>query len=423
MPKFLASVVCFAAATTALPIVHPQHAALESKTTTDLVAAVSLKGYDITLSKAQQKAFASKTWFELHDKNYNSRGFNMWKPTNTGFLVKSKKGFILDCSAGAGADKGKHVAVKFECAKHAKNDPRFRAAAHSNSDAAAGAKMGSFKLFGHEIKYKIKTPFSRKITLPGSFASHLKITSFKQEYTPRQSKHIVPLDKQQMIDSLDRQRRLANDIDDTDYEGETDGHQENPDEDRWARRLDQGSEHSRLTRSRKEKAEKALNNVPYPDAGVEREANEKMYDFFNSHPQYHLPEARHMTAKIWKEYLDEVNGVEGSGLGKPIDDAEDGSGESMWKKCRNNLPTRWPNSPNIKCTRYAVTPVGYWGCDMLFEDGTCGKVKFYPTIRWDGLDAYPVSEDDRSSEYAPMGNEPPSTVEYHGSDVTSLSKA
>jgi len=158
-------------------------------------------------------------------------------------------------------------------------------------------------------------------------------------------------------------------------------------------------------------AHSGLIDVPYVDAGIDRIVNEKMFEFFKKHPQYHTPKAYWLTAQRWRKWMrmsgDEEDsaglyGNHGKGLGNGEGgegmfnggDGGDGGADGdegpngMWKRCPENVPKKWPDVPRVQCKHFAVSPMGYWGCDWLFEDGTCGNTEFFPTIRWDGLDAY-----------------------------------
>lgn len=143
-------------------------------------------------------------------------------------------------------------------------------------------------------------------------------------------------------------------------------------------------------RNNKKSAHYGLVDVPYVDAGTDRVVNERMFAFFKKHPQYHTPKAHWITADRWKQWMvmsgDEENeeGLSGkAGLAGP-------PGE-MWKKdCPERIQEEWPDAPEAECKHFAVSPVGFWGCETLFEDGTCQKTHFYQNIRWDGLDAYPL---------------------------------
>lgn len=145
----------------------------------------------------------------------------------------------------------------------------------------------------------------------------------------------------------------------------------------------------------------ALNDVPYVDAGVERVVNEHMFSFFKKHPQYHTPKAYWLTADRWRQWMlmsgDESNSRglygEADGHGPPggMSPMAAGGGHGVWKPtCPEKVSANWPEGPEVQCKHFAVSPVGFWGCDSLFEDGTCIKSKFYNDIRWDGLDAYPL---------------------------------
>lgn len=137
-----------------------------------------------------------------------------------------------------------------------------------------------------------------------------------------------------------------------------------------------------------------LLNVPYVDAGTDRVVNEHMFAFFKKHPQYHTTKAHWITAERWKKWM-LMSGDEADSRGLNGKESEarapgDGDSATPWKKCPENISKEWPEAPQIQCNHFAVSPVGFWGCKTLFEDGTCQKTEFYNNIRWDGLDAYPI---------------------------------
>lgn len=72
----------------------------------------------------------------------------------------------------------------------------------------------------------------------------------------------------------------------------------------------------------------------------------------------------------------------------------------VWEGKGDPTATKVPTAcgRGVQCKHYAVSPMGYWGCDWLFEDGTCGNTEFFPTIRWDGLDAYVMPKPDKDAE-------------------------
>jgi len=164
------------------------------------------------------------------------------------------------------------------------------------------------------------------------------------------------------------------------------------------------------------KSRAGLIDTPYVDAGVERVVNQHMFKFFKKHPQYHTPKALWITADRWRKWMlmsgDESNahGLYGDKRGPASPEggagSPDMSEESMWKRCPEKVHKEWPETPRVQCKHFAVSPVGFWGCQSLFEDGTCQKTKFFDNIRWDGLDAYPIPKGNPDAEKGEQYNNP-----------------
>jgi hypothetical protein len=383
----------------------------------DINAQVSLHGRAVNLTKSEQRI----QWYDLKDAKYNAKGFTQWKPTPEGFLLKNTVDkFQVACLANVGkaTDNGNKMSMSFKC-----SDPMPQ-------DVIDVMKSDSKK------------------------------TAFLQQgakFTPLMEKNLLPLDPKLLYEHEQESGRQASsgtwsrdqDIDDRVNEGESnnadldieaESELDQKMEQRYLDHVDVGpgnaldEENERDTQhppqfykksTRKKIVHKhsGLIDVPYVDAGIDRIVNEKMFQFFKKHPQYHTPKAYWLTAQRWRKWMrmsgdesDEAglygnhgagtgNGEGGEGMfhgdggmgGEGGPDGDEGP-NGMWKRCPENVPKRWPDTPRVQCKHYAVSPMGYWGCDWLFEDGTCGNTEFFPTIRWDGLDAYVMPKPDKDAE-------------------------
>jgi len=338
-------------------------------------ANVSLKGVAIDVPKDVQKG---ASWIQLKDEKYNKEGYDHWKPTAGGFLLKNKTGRQLECLMHGSEKSGKNMKVGFNCAKVGEKEKAGRTAA---------------------------------------------LIEKASRFTPLMSQTLVPLHPK-LIDTLaDNERFAMNDINDANVEGEEDRNEKSESEELHylIDKVDVGSKqpkHLKLT-----SREKMFKDVPYVDAQVDREVNQRMFEFFKNHYQYSHPEAHHAAARLWKFLIeqqagnkhlftsDSDEGTDGttdlSSLPTELkrqldahgDDGLGGAGGAdgaggMWHGCNGGqVPVGWPDVPTLKCKSFAISPTGYWGCDWLQDDGTCGNIQFYPFVRWDGLDAYPVSGD------------------------------
>jgi len=358
----------------------------------DLDVQVSLKGEHVELSKQSQLA----EWIELKDEKYNAKGFTHWKPQTEGFLMKNKDTNILSCHVKAKANDKSAMNIGFDCAVMNKQDGKV-----VQSAAAAGARFAAV---------------SEKFT-PIQEGHNLKPLDPELQYTFEQ-------DAAGAQASHGTWGREVN-IDDSVFEGENNNanqdieqasEKDEREEQRFLDRVDVGpgdlfheEEAEMQTRNHNfghvHRTSKGQHlDVPYPkmvdtpyvDAGVDREVNDRMYEFFKKHPQYHTPEAHWRAARKWKSILTQSENKGGHNA------AGAGAGNGMWQSnsCKDDqkVPVGWPDVPTMKCRHYAISPMGYWGCQWLFEDGTCGYIQFYPTIRWDGLDSYKTRNHDPEDE-------------------------
>jgi len=368
----------------------------------DINAQVSLHARAVNLTKSQQKV----QWYALKDSKYNSKGFTMWKPSPEGFLLKNTiDNFQVACNANVGkpVNKGEQLSMSFKCTDPMPQDV-------INLLKSKDTKKTAF------IQQKAKyTPLMEKFPMK---AQDPKLLYEHEQESGRQA-------------SSGTWSR-TDDIDDRVYEGESDNAQMDIEsaseidqrmEQRYLDHVDVGpgnaldEENERDTQHPpqfyKQSVRKkiihphnGLIDTPYVDAGIDRVVNEKMFEFFKKHPQYHTPKAYWLTAQRWRKWMrmsgDESdsaglygnhgeglgNGEGGEGMFHGADGDSGGDGDGIWKSCPENVPKKWPDVPRVQCKHFAVSPMGYWGCDWLFEDGTCGNTEFFPTIRWDGLDAY-----------------------------------
>lgn len=309
--------------------------------------AVSLKGKHVKLSKSEQLG----EWLELKDEMYNKKGFYQWKSQKEGFVMKNKDSNEVSCHVKSNAHSEFELKVGFDCNMIEKEKSTAETSA---ADASA------------------------------RFRSKLKTAG---KFTPLQYPKLQPLDPNVAKSALGSHGASGNKaVKLPTAEGDLRvEHREQQELDQ----VDLGKISTPYDPSNTWVANKAMKNAPYVDAGVDREVNERMFDFFKQHPQYHSPEANWRAARLWKH---EISAGQG---GRGVSDAD---GESMWgaNSCNmlKKVPVGWPDVPDVQCETYAISPMGYWGCKWLFEDGTCGNIQFYPTIRWDGLDAYRTKNHD-----------------------------
>jgi len=349
---------------------------------------VSLKGEHVELSKDAQKA----EWMDLKDEKYNSKGFYQWKAQPEGFILKNKDSTLVTCKVKSKNPIEGKIKVDFDCNEKA---------------AASDGEVVDSALSAH-ARFRAK---------------------LKQKFTPIQEGHkLKPLDPDlQFTFEQDGHQGASSgtwgrdvNIDDSVFEGETNNafqdieqasEKDEKLEQEFLDKVDVGPGDLFHDEEAKEQTHKKYNKVirkskresshvphanmvdtPYVDAGVDREVNDRMYEFFKKHPQYHAPEAHWRAARKWKGILASSENSEN------IPGQEGGQGQSMWShnSCDDDskVPAGWPDVPTMKCRHYAVSPMGYWGCQWLFEDGTCGYIQYYPTIRWDGLDSYRTKHHD-----------------------------
>jgi len=383
----------------------------------DINVQVSLHARSVNLTKNDQKI----QWYNLKDSKYNSKGFTMWKPTGAGFLLKNTVDkFQVACSANVGktTDKGEKLQMSFHCSE--------------------------------PMPQEVLDVLNKKATKTAFIQSGAK-------YTPLMEKELKPLDPKLLYEHEQEAGRQASsgtwsqnqDIDDRVYEGESDNagmdiesasELDQRMEQRYLNHVDVGpgnaldEENERDTQHpasiQKESVRTSIHHkhsglidTPFVDAGIDRIVNEKMFEFFKKHPQYHTPKAYWLTAQRWRKWMrmsgDESNsaglyGNHGKGLGNGEggegmfhgDEGGDGTDgpsgnegpSGIWNRCPENVPRKWPDVPRVQCKHFAVSPMGYWGCDWLFEDGTCGNTEFFPTIRWDGLDAYVIPKRNKEAD-------------------------
>lgn len=338
------------------------------------------------LSKADQQP----GWHPVKHAQLAARGFTKWKATPAGFLLKNSD-FMVACRG--------HI-----------SDMNVQCSAPMPEAAAAFIQQAA------KLSKSTETAAKGKVAFKAG-----------RKYTPLMNKELKPLKPE-----LQYENERGVNIDDAVNEGEQDNSDLNPESEsesdirkqrRFFDHVDVGpgnsidEENERDTqhktvirkesiRKNKAPARKALVDVPYVDAGVERVVNEHMFSFFKKHPQYHTIKAHWLTAKRWREWMlmsgDESNKIGLYGNGKEPEGVESGlmgpEGNAMWKRCPENIPEKWPATPHIQCEHFAVSPVGFWGCNSLFEDGTCTKTQFYDNIRWDGLDAYPLPQGESDAD-------------------------
>lgn len=378
---------------------------------------ISVKGVPITIPKELQKA---GKWLPLVDENYNKEGYNQWKSIPAGFILKHKEGKQLACLIQNSGSKAKteadKVAVGFRCVNANADDPEEEKP-DSAKDDPKGDKKAS--LIEREDPKESKPDDAKDDPQKKSKANDdpkgdktASLIEKKSQFTPLMEKTLTPL--KPTVNSLltDNQRFVMNDINDANVEGESDA--SNKKEANELRmiidRIDVGSKQPKHLKLNTR--QKLFKDVPYENAQVDRDVNKAMFEFFKVHPQYHNPEARHVAAALWKHVIQEESGNKSLFSGDQATDSEslnlipeslrehltlggnegegEGNDDSIWQGCGgdNMVPKQWPDVPTLKCKSFAISPTGFWGCNWLQSDGTCGSIKFYPNVRWDGLDAY-----------------------------------
>jgi hypothetical protein len=369
------------------------------------------------LAKEQQRL---GVWQSVTDAKLLAKGFHQWKATRAGFVLKNSD-FQVACQS-------QRIGAPVHCSAPMPQSVIDVLEAHA---AQSKQKKQSFLQ---------KDAVTRKATTDKKVESTAKRT----EYTPLMKKFPMQAIKPELayehesddasgVGSGTWSKKFN--IDDAVDEGEQNNGDLNPEEEtevdirmqhRFFDHIDVGpgnaidEENERDTQHRPTYYKKSLRknshvagdhanliDVPFVDAGTDRVVNEHMFNFFKKHPQYHTSKSHWLTADRWKKWMilsgDEENvvGLSGGGMAGDIAGAEGGAGGSgggMWRGCPENIPKKWPEVPRVTCKHFAVSPMGYWGCESLFEDGTCQKTKFFPTIRWDGLDAYPMPKPDPDAE-------------------------
>jgi len=351
----------------------------------DLDVKVSLKGQHVELSKEEQ----SSEWIELKDAKYNAKGFTHWTAQAEGFLMKNKDSNTLSCHVKSNANTADEMTVGFDCKVMDAKDGKVvssAGAANARFRASLGSKFTPIQE-GHALKpLDPALQYTWEQDAAGAMASHgtwgREVNIDDSVYEGENNNANQDIEQASEKDEREEQRFLDRvDVGPSDL-----FHEEEAAEQSHIHK------HGHILRTSKGEMlavpYPTMVDTPYVDAGVDREVNDRMYDFFKKHPQYHTPEAHWRSARKWKGILEASEG------GKKA--------ASMWQanQCSDNqqVPHGWPDVPALKCRHYAVSPMGYWGCQWLFEDGTCGYIQYYPTIRWDGLDSYKTRSHDKEDE-------------------------
>mmetsp|Transcript_20933 Transcript_20933/g.41494 ORF Transcript_20933/g.41494 Transcript_20933/m.41494 type:complete len:441 (+) Transcript_20933:38-1360(+) len=392
-------------------------------------------GQKVTLSREEQQM----KWHPLSDKKLNSKGFTAWKPTKAGFLLQNSD-FQVACFAD-------HIGGKVSCGQPM---PQTVIDLMKNK---------------HDSFLERRSQQKARARVFTAIAMSKAATTVDDSYTPHMEKNLLALnptlsyehendstgsstwsrkydlndgDNEGEVDNSDldieaeseldtgMMRRMLDHVDvgpgqSLDEENERDTQavttrkatlNSDPSKKKWS------ALHSDIGR-RNNRA--GLVDVPYVDAGIDRVVNERMFQFFKKHPQYHTPKAYHLTAERWQRWM-AMSGDEsdvmgggaapvGMGGGEKTAMGQTGAGVGIWKtSCPETVTKGWPDTPRPMCQHYAVSPLGFWGCKSLFEDGTCTQVEFYKDMKWDGLDAYPMP---KKNPDAPEGEQYTNPAHYH----------
>jgi hypothetical protein len=369
-----------------------------------LGATVSLEGQHVELSKDQQLA----EWMDLDDDKYNSKGFYHWKPQRDGFILKNQDSNVLSCKVKSSQHNAAEAAmsVGFDCAVQNGGPVSLAEVANTANSRMRAQLRGQF------------TPIQR-----GSVMEPIDLDEAYETYMNRGASHrnkdfSVYQGEEHNADE-NTEGEPDNSIVDPSIASEYDTHKEQL----WVNQIDMGYKEKLTMPSRNVmEPHSDLLDVPYVDAGVDREVNNHMFEFFKKHPQYHTPQAHWRSARKWKEILDRaqgrgtvadatedehgLGGNDGDDISDEAGGADAGHGEGheggddnkgLWQntcQSQSKVPQGWPDVPTLKCKHYAISPMGYWGCKWLFEDGTCGYIQYYPNLRWDGLDSYVTNHHD-----------------------------
>lgn len=334
---------------------------VHAEDTHGLELGISMLGIHLEVPKSHQM---SSGWLELNDEQYNSHGFYQWKPLKQGFVMKDKNSKQVSC----------HV--------------------KSNEHAAESEiKLG----LDCDVKENVLLSVASKTAAHATSRFRAKL---KNKFSPLSSPILKALNPSAQAEGalgLDGTKALG--VIDTDVISSEGNPMEERTEEKMLDQIDLGRG-SKAPPASHWSANSEMNDAPFVDAAVDREVNQRMFEFFKKHPSYHSPEANWRSARRWKAEL----GQGAPGAATDMDGSDDPSATptNMWSlnSCSSSskVPVGWPDVPDVKCANYVVSPMGYWGCKWLFEDGTCGNIQFYPTIRWDGLDSFVLQNHDEADE-------------------------